>query len=370
MFLAVPGNAEAQATQAAAHLAGRTASIARDTLTYFRNLALGYMAEVAVHQLDESMATPAAVRRLARSTSRLRETGELIRRTPVGDPTLRRALRELEIAVQDFKSEATLTRSELESDARAREWIDRAVAANFSLPPTFPHTLEPKVAFTVGVATGICEGCATTFDLGTSLVGSALGAVVGALGAPDALKEYFAQNVALGIGLPTRSSRRISSGVSLGLGGVDVKQVSFWPVLGMQQADSGDAALPQVVKTTEPTQATWSTPYFGIAFVPMNRKRLDELLARQTAVPIITVGVRLPQYYPGDAGTALAALFTSKQGKYLGAGHAALVMSVSVPLFRADSSKEPAVPQPRRREYAGLRGRAWRAARARAPLPA
>ncbi|MCC6930714.1 MAG: hypothetical protein IT359_17120 [Gemmatimonadaceae bacterium] len=183
-----------------------------------------------------------------------------------------------------------------------------------------------------------CSRCGAGVELGTNLAGAALGAAVGALGAPAGLKEYFEKNIALGLTLGTRKTSRITSAVSVGLGSVDVLSRALWPMLGVEQFDSSDARLPADVRARDPAQGTWSVPQLGVGLTWYSKAEVKKRLQENKPVPILSLGVRLPQYYPGSASAALGALFNGNEHKYAGVGSARIFASLTIPLFRVDGS--------------------------------
>ncbi len=321
--------AGAQAAQAAAHLEFDRADMARDSVAKARNQALALVAqvEVAASRIDATRGGDAAVAR-ARA-QRLLALGEEIRRTSTRDGGLVQLLR-------DFESERDAL-ALLEQDTGSQSMRDVGQAAQKrAAAPTFLGALDPRIAFTAGLALESCKECQNA-EVATNLAGAAIGGAIGALGAPEALKGYVERNVALSLALPLRKLGSIASGVSLGLGSANILQRALWPVLGVQQVDSSNGALPAEIRALEPTRATWSTPFVGIGFTWFTREQVKKLLSERKTVPVLSIGARLPQYYPGDATAGLAALFSGGQGKYRRSGSVQWSISVSIPLFRVDS---------------------------------
>ena len=117
---------------------------------------------------------------------------------------------------------------------------------------------------------------------------------------------------------------------------VDFMKRSLWPVLAMLQIDSAGSDLPTEVRAADPTRATWSVPYVGVAFTFVTRDSLKAKMGRGVLVPIFTVAVRFPYYYPGNAASAFAAFFSDNNAKYVSANKAVLAFGVSIPLLRVD----------------------------------
>lgn len=97
----------------------------------------------------------------------------------------------------------------------------------FMPPATFPFTVSKNTVFSVGISGSNFKPVVSSLDIGANLIGSVFSAGVGALGAPDALKDYHANNLALGIGLPTQSGKSLSSGYSVGLGSVEIGRATI-----------------------------------------------------------------------------------------------------------------------------------------------
>ena len=327
---ALPHTLCAQGTQAAAHLEHQRAALARDSLIRLRNRALGYSAEREAFERRVDARAGADDADYRRRALRVVELGRELQRTPVEDRSFRQLLRDFtaEAEALDRNTPTIGTRSAVE---RAQVDVSPLV-----MPPTFPGAISPNVAFTLGVGTPPCNRCGVGVELGTNLVGSAVGAAVGALGAPDGLKGYFEKNIAIGLTLTTRKTSRITSALSVGLGSVDVLSHGVWPMLGIEQFDSSDVGLPEEVRARDQAQGTWSSPQIGVGFTWHTKSQVRERLQQNKAVPILSLGVRLPQYYPGSAPAALAALFNGNEHKFEGAHRARFFASISIPLFRAD----------------------------------
>lgn len=323
---------DAQGTQAAAHLEHQRAALARDTLISMRSRVLAYTAEREAFEGRVERRAGDDDAEYRRRVSRVVELGRVIRRTPLEDRSLPALLQEFaaEAASLDGEKPAPGTRSAEESSSRG--------VSPLTLVPAFLGAISPGVSFTLGVGTRPCTKCSEGAEVGTSLVGAALGATVGALGAPDGLKDYFEKNIAMGLTLPTRKATRITSGLSVGLGSVDIFSRGVWPTLGVEQFDSSDVRLPAEVRARNQAQGTWSAPQFGVGFTWYTSAAVKKRLQEKKVVPILSMGVRFPHYYPGSAAAALAALFNGNEHKYESAGSAHFFASLSIPLFRVDGS--------------------------------
>jgi hypothetical protein len=208
-------------------------------------------------------------------------------------------------------------------------------AAIRSLPTSAIGVIASDVTFVVGVDyTTSPRADVRTVSLNTNLLGAAAGTAVGALGA-SALVEYFKNNVSAGVAVPVGGrSGRLTSQLGVGLGGVTAGPFTAWPVLALDQAASVEDQVPASVVGGKPDERSWSSPVLGVAVPLVRTNALAASLARRRPVPVLSVGVRLPYYYPGDATAALGALFTSKRTDFVRAGRGHFTFGVAVPLYR------------------------------------
>ncbi len=209
-----------------------------------------------------------------------------------------------------------------------------------TIPPQI-HQYVQNVLFALGL--GVVgrpaggERNTIPFTVSTNLVGQVGGGIVAAVGAGE-LANYFKDNVVVGVAFEGRIGKP-SGQLTAGLGEVKLGRLTFWPVLGFDQADSSDTRVPRSLSTLRPTVGTWSTPMIATAFTWLP---LDKIIARikaEQVTPIFTVGLRFPYYYPGSTTDALGALFSNKLSNYARTGRLQFVLSVDVPLLKVDPSR-------------------------------
>jgi hypothetical protein len=338
---------EGQATQAAAGLADRRAAAMRDTLEVYRQRALSLASALRERESGLRRGGSPSDDAWLVAVARAASVAEAVWRQSPEDRDLLQSLRAIDHVMRDL-GEAE-SRFNQRTDSIAQHLRERApregqvlTTTGWTPTPAFLHTLQPNVAFSAGIGSTfpLFRSTTASIDVGTNLVGSALGAAIGSLGAPDALKGYFTQNLAMGLNLSAHRKRSIGVGYSLGLGSLDVADRAVWPVIAMQQTDTMAQDLPAALRQRKPAQETWSTPHFAVGFTLLTRESVTKRLQEGRAFPVFTLGVSLPYFYPGDPGAAFAALFTGKHTRYIGANHSRLVLGVSVPLIRLE--KPPA----------------------------
>jgi len=208
------------------------------------------------------------------------------------------------------------------------------------LPVPGTATLVPDIVFSVGPEfySGATNSL-TTIGISSNLLGAAGGAVFDALGSAT-LKDYFSKNVSVGTAFPTNGdNKKLSAQLGLGLGGINLRAITIWPVLNFEQTDREDGRVPTSIKEGAPDEKNWTSPIFSVAIVPFATKALEDRLRAGKLVPIPVLGVRLPYYYPGDVFTALGAVFTSKRADYVSSGKAQFIIAVSLPLLRIQPSQ-------------------------------
>lgn len=205
--------------------------------------------------------------------------------------------------------------------------------------PPAAHTLVDRVAFSVGYFMNAADGRHPAHDaaVSTNLLGAALGTAFGALGNPQ-LSGYLERNVVMGAGLSIADENKISGAFGLGLGGVQVRSWSLWPVLNIEQVDTTDGRVPADVRQLRPTEGTWSNVALSVGIVPYSQKTFTDRVAAGRAAPVLVVGLSLPVYYPGDPAATLAAMFTDNRRRFERSGKLGLLMGVSIPLLRLDKA--------------------------------
>lgn len=208
-------------------------------------------------------------------------------------------------------------------------------AQNATPPVSAIQTLVPDVAFTASYGRALQHGSDGGVGVNTNALGAAAGAAFAALGS-QALQDYFTNNLAVGAQIPAAGNGKISSALGLGLGGVSFGDFAFWPALGIQEFDSGDQTLSSVLTAQNAAQKNWSQLLFGVA-VPLSTHGLSgaiERICEGKLQPILSVGVSLPYYFPGDAYTALGAVFSARRSEYVHLSGTRVYFSVDVPLLR------------------------------------
>jgi len=216
--------------------------------------------------------------------------------------------------------------------------------ASGSTPP-FAFTLSPKTVFALGTSFSSVGLKGQTYEVSTNLIGTAVAAVSGSLGAGDDLKNFVAKNLAVGIAFPSKSAGSVQTSFSLGLGSAELGGATLWPVLAMQQLDSTSTQIPAEIRASDTTQTTWSAPYIGIGFTMLSRETTTERLKAGKLVPIFSLGVQLPYYFAGSSAAAFGGVFSTGEKKFVGAGKARIVASFSIPLLRNDATT-PDTPAP------------------------
>jgi hypothetical protein len=196
---------------------------------------------------------------------------------------------------------------------------------SFKVVPGVVFTADPEYSFGNGTPV-------TSFGISTNLIGEGAASVFDALGS-KALKDYVSSNIAAGTGIPLNGRHRLSAEIGLGLGGINLKGITLWPVLNVEQVDSADARIPPALLAARPAQGNWSSPGFSVGIL-FFKEKLKRRLAAGKLVPIPVLGVRLPYYYPNDPVSALVALFTSKRSDFQKAGNVQFIVGFSIPLLK------------------------------------
>jgi hypothetical protein len=202
--------------------------------------------------------------------------------------------------------------------------------------------LAPDIAFVLDYSFSHARSNIKVQRLGiaTNLAGSAIGDLLDNVGI-GWLKDYLKDNTALTAALPLSGSDRIGSSLSLGLGHVPIALkgkkglhgVDLWPTLDFETTDTKDAALPGSVVAGFAQDSPVSTVTIDVSIVSASAAEAarngDE---KATIVPVVSVGVGIPQYYPGSGVQALGALFSDSRTKYVKAGRPRFSFSISYPI--------------------------------------
>jgi hypothetical protein len=197
------------------------------------------------------------------------------------------------------------------------------------------------VVFTIGYEGAFERGDQPSYDgvsLGTNLLGAAVGTGFDALGS-ESLKNYFMNSLSAGVTIPSGSDTRMSGALGVGLGGIDFRGISFWPTLSFEQLDTADARVPRDLIADSPEESRWSQATIGVAIA---YPRLVERVAGGQVGFILTLGLRLPHYYPGDTFSAVGAVFSSKRTDFRREGRSQFTIGVAVPLLKVTPIAEPA----------------------------
>jgi hypothetical protein len=284
---------------------------------------------------------------------------EGVRLNATAEPALRARLPEVETALTNAISTGTaalaatgdatqfqklaaefrekVSKLAIDLPGRAALTLGLSARAAASSPPHI-FTAVPDVVFTIGL--GVTGGPSAerygSTDLETNLIGAAAGVVFDAIGEKK-LAEYLKNNFAAGAGFPLNKStgkRTLTNHAAIGLGEAKLGTIRVWPALSTEQTDTSDRRIPQDVVSSDQTQKSWATPTFAVSL--MREAWLTDIRAGKLR-PIITVGIRFPQYYPGDPYQAIAALFSSSREKFRRAGGYRFSAAISVPLLKVKS---------------------------------
>jgi hypothetical protein len=282
--------------------------------------------------------------------------GEAIRLEASADPSVRGRLPEVRTALTDAISAGADALAAASDPTRfpklAVEFRDRVAKLAFDLPgratlihsvqlrmaagaPPHIFTAVPDVVFTIGLSAtaGPSKERYGSTDLETNLIGAAAGVVFDALGEKK-LAEYLKNNFAAGAGFPvnkSRGKRTLTNHAAIGLGEAKLGSMRVWPALGTEQTDTSDRRIPESVVTSDVAQKSWSAPTLAVS--ALSEQWLIDIRAGKLR-PIFTLGIRFPQYYPGDPYQAIAALFSSSREKYRRAGGYRFTAAVAVPLLK------------------------------------
>lgn len=213
-----------------------------------------------------------------------------------------------------------------------------------SSTPPGAHTLVKDVVFSIGYSLSAAQSSRSSHEatVSTNLLGAGVATVIDALGSTD-LSSYFKNNVVVGAGLGLASENRISGVLGFGLAGMRLgRRISVWPALNIEQVDTADGRIPGAVRTQQPSESTWSNVALTFGVIGLSPDRFKARVEDGQVVPVMSVGLSLPVYYPGDPATTLAAMFTDKRRNFLRSGNVGLVLGVSLPLLRLDTKPKTA----------------------------
>lgn len=205
------------------------------------------------------------------------------------------------------------------------------VESTAQVPAIFNRVRD--VVFTIGYEGAFARGDQPSYDgvsLGTNLLGAAVGTGFDALGA-ESLKSYFMNSLSAGVTIPSGSDTRMSGALGVGLGGIDFRGISFWPTLSFEQLDTADARVPAELVASAPEESRWSQATIGVAIA---YPKLVERVSKGQLGLILTLGLRLPHYYPGDTFGAVGAIFSSKRTDFRREGRSQFTVGVAIPLLK------------------------------------
>lgn len=222
----------------------------------------------------------------------------------------------------------------LEQSGELRRIRDGSSAPGFSIRAAPSELFKvPDVAFVIGATLMVGKGTTVgQAEVSTNLLGAAAGAAFETMGA-TALKEYFEDNLAVGTAFPFGGEHKLAAVLGVGLGGLRVGRFSIWPAINIEQADSGDHRVPDAIRSLG-TSANWSSPMLSVAVSPWDLSAINAGVKEGKVMPVFTLAVRLPYYYPNDPFSAVAALFSDKRGDYQKKGKAQFQVGVYFPLQR------------------------------------
>ena len=239
--------------------------------------------------------------------------------------------RRAQVAIEDVDAKRVIEGLNLAS-------ADDKVGVLVAPPAVFQYV--PAVVFTtgLGVTSRFNDKYAFPLPVSTNLLGQLGGTVLGAFG-DNALARYVQDNVVVAAILHAGSAGKPSGQLTLGLGEVHARSLTFWPVLGLEQTDTADSRVPRSLIERRATVSSWSTPLIGVAFTWRPLKEYVDDVKKGAARPLISAGVRFPYYYPGNSVDALAALFSDKISRYDRASHEQFFVAIDVPLLKVDPSR-------------------------------
>lgn len=199
--------------------------------------------------------------------------------------------------------------------------------------------LVKEVVFTLGgeISMGDDVPPVQALQLDTNLLGAAAGNLIGGLGSKD-LKEFLTNNIGGTVSFPTANSNKLGGQISVGLGGISFRNFTIWPTLGMEQLSGEDDRIPESIREGL-TEENSSAPEISIGIIAMTIAEFQKKLKAGGLVPVFSLSVRLPFYYPGDSYSALGALFTNDRSKFDKAGKVQFQFGVSFPIRKVDPPK-------------------------------
>lgn len=190
----------------------------------------------------------------------------------------------------------------------------------------------PDVVFVIGSTITFGHGSTVgALEASTNLLGAAVGTAFNALGS-DGLQDYAQDNITVGTAFPVSGPNKLAATLGFGLGGLRIGKFAVWPAINIEQVDSADRRVPSALRTKHPDDDKWSSPLLSVAISAWTLKRIQERLKTGKITPVITLGIRLPYYYPNDPFSALAALFSAKRGDFEVSGKAKFQIGVFFPL--------------------------------------
>jgi hypothetical protein len=205
------------------------------------------------------------------------------------------------------------------------------------LPPQV-YAVAPGVVFGIGwsLTIGPHMTGVHSFGLSSNLLGAAAGGLTDALGVGGGgFKDYLAENVSVGTTLPTGGQARLTGFVQLGLGELRLQGRPVWPVVGVEQLDSADHRLPRTLLRADSTATRWTALQLAIGVSFLSESKLRERIAAGVPVPIVTLGISFPYYFPGDPFQSLAGIVSGKTKRYVHDGRVRFMIGVGMPLLKA-----------------------------------
>jgi hypothetical protein len=330
MVLALSSPGTGQAVQAYRSMAVDRDSLAK-LVTVFAGMASRRLAaiEVATSVLAAVSDTGPNVRIARQLTAILEVEGRLAREALMSTDDYERFMQRYE-ALRSYDQELRRTTATTATlSALNRETLLGNV--DILLAPPEIHKI-PEVAFVVGASATIGDGTTVgSFEVSTNLLGAGIGTAFDALGAKP-MKDYAQDNITVGTAFPFGGSNKLAATIGLGLGGLRLGRFALWPAINIEQVDSADSRVPSTLLGKHPDADKWSSPLISVAISAWNLTDIRERLKKGQLTPIITLGLRLPYFYPDDPFSALAALFSANRSNYDVSGKVKVQIAVFFPL--------------------------------------
>lgn len=209
---------------------------------------------------------------------------------------------------------------------------------------TTTRSVIPNVNFILGAeySFGMQEEEVLALILDTSFLGAATGSVFEVLGA-GGLKTYLTKYLSGTISFPLDNSDKVGGQIGLGLGEIRFNKGrrTILPVLGIEQFHAGDARVPGDLLDRSPDETTWSAPEFSFGILWKSGESVTDDIDNNKAILILSFGIRLPFYYPGDSFSAIAALFTEDRSRYVKSGKIQFQvgLALAIPNFQLGNPK-------------------------------